>query len=225
MIRRIAAATLFAIFVFACFWQTPVQAQVQPTSTPRPTPTPLTPTATALTPTPVIPTATSVSPTATSVPPTTGGGGSTDPGEGSIRGKVYEDKNTDGKCATQNEPALTGIVIQFVSNDGQTTVFLESGADGSYGLVAAGLGTWKVSAIPPAGYSVSSAATVSAFISAENPVALGVDFCVRKGAAAAGPSVLPASGATIAPSILALTFTGLGFIAVGLSLQWRKREG
>ncbi len=219
MNRRIAAAIILTTFVFAFFWQTPTQAQVQPTSTPRPTPTPLTPTAIPTTATPVTPTP--VTPTA--VPPTTGGG-SSDPGEGSIRGKVYEDKNSDGKCATQNEPALPGIVIQFVSNDGKTTVFLESGADGTYGLVAAGLGTWKVSAIPPAGYSISSAATVSAFISAENPVAQGVDFCVRKGAAAAGPSVLPASGAMIAPSILALTFTGFGFIAVGLSLQWRKKE-
>lgn len=218
MNRRIAAASILLLFIFAFFWPTPAQAQVQPTNTPRPTPTPLTATPTA---TPVTPTA--VPPTATPGQPGTGGGGGTT--SGSIRGKVYEDKNSDGKCATQNEPALPGIVIQFVSNDGQTTVFLESGADGTYGLVAAGLGTWKVTAIPPAGYSVSSAATVSAFISPENPLALGVDFCIRKGAAAAGPSVLPASGATVAPSILALTVTGFGFIAVGLSLQWRKKEG
>ncbi|MEI2609233.1 MAG: hypothetical protein V9G20_11450 [Candidatus Promineifilaceae bacterium] len=38
------------------------------------------------------------------------------------------------------------------SKPAQTST-LESGADGTYGLVAAGLGTWKVSAIPPAGYS------------------------------------------------------------------------
>jgi len=212
MNRRIAAAFIFLLLILAFFWQTPAQAQVQPTNTPRPTPTPLTPGATS---TPVTPTA---------IPPTTQPGTGGDTTNGSIRGKVYEDKNSDGKCATQNEPALPGIVIQFVSNDGKTTVFLESGADGTYGLVAAGLGTWKVTAIPPAGYSVSSAATVSAFISAENPLALGVDFCIRKGAAAAGPSVLPASGAPIAPPILALTLTGFGFIALGLTLQWRKKD-
>ncbi|MBK9049956.1 MAG: hypothetical protein IPL78_03250 [Chloroflexi bacterium] len=221
MYRQFAAAFLLIILFVSFLGAVPTQAQGDPTATNTPRPTPTnegdgpTPTATN---TPTSPT--TVPPTATNVPSTGGSGGQSN---GSIRGTVYEDKNNDGKCVDQNEPALPGIVIRFVSNDGATTVFLESGADGSYGLVAAGLGTWQVSAVPPAGYSVSSAATQSAFISAEQPVALGVNFCVRKGAAAApGPSVLPASGTLVAPSILALTLTGFGFILVGLTLQWRQ---
>ena len=218
MYRQVAAAFLLITLFVSLFGVFPAQAQGDPTptNTPRPTPTNEgdgpTPTATSTTAPPTV--------TPTNVPSTGGSGGQSN---GSIRGTVYEDKNNDGKCVGQNEPALPGIVIRFVSNDGGTTVFLESGADGSYGLVAAGFGTWQVSAVPPAGYSVSSAATQSAFISAEQPVALGVNFCVRKGAAAApGPSVLPASGTLVAPSILALTLTGFGFILVGLSLQWRQ---
>lgn len=219
MIRRFAAATLFITLFAMLLWGMPAQAQGNPTptNTPRPTPTNeggITPTHT--------PTVTTVPPTATATqPPTTGGGGATEQASGSIRGTVYEDKNNDGKCVGQNEPTLSGIVVQFVSNDGQTTVFLESGSDGSYGLVAAGLGTWSVKAIPPAGYSVSSEETRSVFLSEAQRVATGVDFCIRKGAAAPGPSVLPASGSPITTPILGMTFTGVAFILVGLFWQVR----
>lgn len=226
MIRRFAAAALFITLFVMFLWGMPVQAQGDPTptNTPRPTPTNeggITPTHT--------PTATTIPPTATATqPPTTGGGGSTEQTGGSIRGTVYEDKNSDGKCVGQNEPALSGIVVQFVSNDGQTTVFLESGSDGSYGLVAAGLGTWSVKAIPPAGYSVSSEETRSVFLSEAQRVATGVDFCIRKGAAAPGPSVLPASGSLIAAPILTMTLAGIAFIFTGAIWQvrhlWLKRR-
>ncbi|MBK9054045.1 MAG: hypothetical protein IPL78_24960 [Chloroflexi bacterium] len=45
---------------------------------------------------------------------------------------------------------------------------------------------------------------------------------MRKGAAAAWAICFAASGTLVAPSILALTLTGFGFILVGLSLQWRQ---
>lgn len=219
MIHRFAAAFCLAILFVLLLWGMPIQAQGDPTptNTPRPTPTNeggATPTHT--------PTATTISPTATATqPPTSGGGAPTNQNGGSIRGTIYEDKNNDGKCVGQNEPTLSGIVVQFVSNDGQTTVFLESGSDGSYGLVAAGLGTWSVKAVPPAGYSVSSEATRSVFLSEGQRVATGVDFCIRKGAAAPGPSVLPASGSPIATPILGMTFTGVAFILAGLFWQAR----
>lgn len=246
MIRRFAAATLLLLFVVSLQWNQPLEAQgtPTPTNTPRdtptpetetPTPTPVTPTATATSTSPVatptstatttLPTTTSTPPASATQPPTTGGSPQSN---GSIRGTVFEDKNNDGKCTGQGEPTLAGIVIQFVSNDGQTTVFLESGSDGSFGLVAAGLGTWSVKAVPPAGYSVSSAETRSVVLSETQRVATGVDFCIRKGAAAPGPSVLPASGSPIATPILGMTFTGIAFIAAGLFWQarhlWLKRR-
>lgn len=197
--HRFAAATLFLAFFVALYFPSPLHAQGDPTptNTPRATPTNETPpaptptfTVTPVTPASITPTNTNTPiPGATSTPipgatntPIAGSGPATGSSLGSIRGTVYEDKNNDGKCVGQNEPILSGIIIEFMSQDGQNTVFLESGSDGSYGLVAAGYGPWKVTAKPPAGYTISSAASQTVTISAEQPVALNVDFCVRKGA-------------------------------------------
>jgi hypothetical protein len=71
---------------------------------------------------------------------------------GAIRGTVYSDTNSDGVCVGTGEPVLAGVPIQLVTADGQTVVNLESGSDGTYGMVAAGFGTWNVTALPgPAG--------------------------------------------------------------------------
>ncbi|MCL4869393.1 MAG: hypothetical protein KJ063_10510 [Anaerolineae bacterium] len=221
MFRYLAAAAIAISFILFGLGAAPVQAQGDPTPTNTPRPTPTSEGSETPTHTPTVAPATNTppppSPPTGEPPPSSGGGGQN---IGSIRGTIYEDKNNDGRCVGQNEPPLSGIVIRFISNDGQTTVFLESGGDGSYGLVAAGLGTWQVSAIPPAGYSVSSAAVHSVFLDQTQPVAVGVDFCIRRGAIAApGPAVLPASGAVVAPAILFLTFTGLVFILVGVVMQ------
>ncbi|MCA9979933.1 MAG: hypothetical protein KDD89_03855, partial [Anaerolineales bacterium] len=80
---------------------------------------------------------------------------------GSIRGTVYLDRNADGVCgADQGDPIQAGVPIEFVSNDGGFTTYLQSGDNGTYGLVAAGLGTWQVSARPNANdFIVTSTAT------------------------------------------------------------------
>lgn len=116
---------------------------------------------------------------------------------GSIRGTVYIDSNRDGQCGpTFGDPTHPGVPIEFVSNDGNFTTFLQSGDNGTYGLVAAGLGTWQVSARPNANdFVVTGTATRSVFIGAEEPLALGVDFCI-----------VPTSGGTIPGG-------GLGVIA------------
>jgi hypothetical protein len=99
---------------------------------------------------------------------------------GSIRGTVYVDSNADGLCGpTYGDPVQVGVPIEFVSNDGGFTTFLQSGENGTYGLVAAGYGTWQVSARPNANdFVVTGTATRSVFIGSEEPVALDVDFCV-----------------------------------------------
>lgn len=139
---------------------------------------------------------------------------------GSIRGTVYEDKNRDGKCAGTGDPVLKDIPIKFVSDDGKYTAYLQSGANGTYGLVAAGFGTWTVSAEPPSGYVVTSKSPLKVFLGSNQMLALGTDFCVAKGTAG---TVLPESGAAVAPILVLVAGIGAGMVLVGAGLEWRKR--
>jgi hypothetical protein len=141
---------------------------------------------------------------------------------GSIRGTVYEDKNGDGKCVNTGEPILAGIPINFVSNDGQTSVRLFSGDNGTYGLVAAGLGTWRVTADPPAPWVVTSRKTVEAFLGENQRLVLGVDFCLSK--TGGRPTVLPAAGAAVAPILLWAALVGVGLIGVGAGMEARRKR-
>lgn len=144
---------------------------------------------------------------------------------GSIRGTVYEDRNADGVCVGAGEPALAGINIQFVSDDGGSTVHLQSGPDGSYGLVAVGLGTWTVTAVPLTGFSVSSTNPQVVVLSAEQLDTTGVDFCIIKGSGSGdGSVVLPESGASIAPPILIAAITGISLVAAGAAIEIRRRR-
>jgi hypothetical protein len=141
---------------------------------------------------------------------------------GSIRGTVYEDRNGDGKCVNTGEPILAGIPINFVSNDGQWTTQLYSGENGTYGLVAAGLGTWRVSADPPAPWVVTSAKTVQAFLGENQRLVLGVDFCLSK--VGTRPPVLPAAGAAISPLFAAAALVGLGLMGLGAGIEIQRRR-
>lgn len=164
-------------------------------------------------------TVTPIPPTATPVPST-----GASPADGSIRGTLYEDKNGDGQCGA-SDPILAGIPIQFVSNDGQTTVYLQSGDNGTYGLVGAGYGTWQVSADPPAPWVVTSAKTVQAFIGSEQKVALNINFCLANIENIRSNVVLPVSGtaASNAPFFIAAV-VGLGLLFVGLGLRRRAHS-
>ena len=144
---------------------------------------------------------------------------------GSIRGAVYEDRNADGVCVGTGEPALGGINVQFVSDDGSSTVHLQSGPDGTYGLVAVGLGTWTVTAVPLTGFSVSSPNPLVVHLSAEQADATGADFCIIKGSGSVGGSVvLPESGASIDPPILIAALTGISLVVAGAALEIRRRR-
>jgi hypothetical protein len=183
-------------------------------------------------------------PTPTNVPDGDGGEPPADTGsgetKGSIRGTVYNDVNADGACA--DEPVLAGVPIKFVSQRGDTSVYLQSGANGTYGLVAAGLGTWTVTAEPGAGMIVTSQNPLQVFIGEDNTLALNVNFCVAAGAPAPavtplpgvvyapsygpGPKtvILPTAGANIAPTLIATGVTGLGLILFGFSIEMRRRR-
>jgi hypothetical protein len=148
---------------------------------------------------------------------------------GSIRGTVYEDKNADGKCVGTGEPSLPGVTIEFVSADGETVVYLGSGDNGTYGLVAAGLGTWTVTAKPPAGWAVTSQNPIEAFLGVEQLLVLGVDFCVVKGAGTSGTGtsgavVLPESGAAVSSVLIAALISGSSLMFAGAGLEWRRRR-
>jgi hypothetical protein len=148
---------------------------------------------------------------------------------GSIRGTVYEDKNADGKCVGTGEPGLPGVTIEFVSTDGETVVFLGSGDDGTYGLVAAGLGTWTVTAKPPEGWAVTSQNSIEAFLDTDRNLILGVDFCVVRGTgtsgtASSGAVVLPESGAAVSPVLIAALISGSSLVFAGAGLEWRRRR-
>lgn len=175
-------------------------------------------------------------PTPTNVPPD--GSGSPPPEtegdtvRGSIRGTVFNDANADGTCA--GETPLAGVPIKFVSNRGDTTVYLQSGDNGTYGLVAAGLGTWTVTAEPGAGMIVTSQNPLQVFIGEENRLALGVDFCVAKGSGSGssgsgsgsspGTVILPTAGAEVAPALVLTGVSGASLILAGAALEWRKRR-
>ncbi len=179
-------------------------------------------------------------PTPTNVPPEGSGNPPSENGEegarGSIRGTVYKDENADGSCA--GESALAGIPIKFVSDNGTTSVYLQSGGNGTYGLVAAGFGTWTVTAEPGAGMIVTSKNPVQAFISEESNLALGVDFCVAEGSASgtsgesesgtgesgSGTVILPTAGAAVAPSLVIAGLSGLGLILAGAGIEINRRR-
>lgn len=143
---------------------------------------------------------------------------------GSIRGTVYQDLNADGRCVGTGEPVLVGTPIKFVSDDGKTTLYLQSGDNGTYGLVAAGYGTWTVSADPNNEWVVTSQNPIKAFLGSEQLLVLGVDFCLAKVGTVPPGTVLPESGAAIAPVLLAVMSAGAGLAVSGIGLEIRRRR-
>lgn len=144
--------------------------------------------------------------------------------KGSIRGTVYQDLNGDGQCVGKGEPVLAGVPIKFVANDGKTTLHLQSGEDGTYGLVGAGFGTWTVTAEPNNEWVVTSENPVEVFLGSEQLLVLGVDFCLAKVGTVPPQTVLPESGAAIAPVLLAAMTVGVGLSVAGFALEIRRRR-
>lgn len=147
---------------------------------------------------------------------------------GSIRGTVREDTDGDGKCASAN--AVAGIPLQFTSQLAAATTFrLQSGSNGTYGAVAVGLGPWKVTAMPPTDYVVTSAKTVNVELKENQLLALNVDFCVRRAKPGQGQTILPQSGgaglmAWLPASLWLTALGGMGLMIAGAGLEWRRRR-
>lgn len=140
-----------------------------------------------------------------------------------IRGSVREDKDGDGKCS--DGATITGVPIEFISNNGQWSHVLYTGDDGTYGLAAVGDGTWTVTAKPAADWVVTSAKSLKPVVSNEQPVVLNVSFCVRKASAVAssGTTILPQSGAGMSTSVALGLTTGAMFLLTGLVMEGRRR--
>ena len=140
---------------------------------------------------------------------------------GRIRGMVIRDTNNNGECAGTGEPPLANVPIRFAVGD--TLLFLQSGADGTFELSAAGLGTWQVTAEPTADQGVvTSQNPLSAFIENDGDVVDGLAFCVGT-AITAAPEVLPEAGAPAMPQLWLAALVGVVLVLAGAVLYWRER--
>lgn len=168
---------------------------------------------------------------------------------GTIRGAVYQDVNGDGKCVNTGvagEVPVSGVSLEFVSDDGKYTIHLYTGENGTYGMADAGFSNWKVTATPSSEWVVTSVNPKFAYINFDKPEALDVNFCVAKVGYWTGPIspiypiqpiypggqpapvVLPESGAPAANQTGLLTaviaFAGLALLSIGVGLEVKRRR-
>lgn len=149
------------------------------------------------------------------------------PPDGTISGTVYQDLNANGSCATDEEPVLAGVTIEFASDRGESAV-LASGTDGRYALVTVASGTWTVTAKPGQGRSVTSTNPHVVVITLDQPVTSGADFCVANvsGSTPGGSAVvLPESGSPVSPLLLTAIVAGSLLILAGVALEVQRRRG
>lgn len=149
---------------------------------------------------------------------------------GAIRGTVYEDIDANGVCIGTGEPGLANIPVEFMS-DGGTVIVLQSGQDGTYGMVGVGNGTWQVTVKPGTGFLVTSQQSYSITVSDEVKTTAGVDFCVARVTDSTGDdgALLPESGASLPPALLVTAAVGAaliwaGVFALGIGLKLRRRH-
>lgn len=147
---------------------------------------------------------------------------------GSIRGAVFEDVNGDGVCVNSGvagEVAVAGVPLEFVSSDEATVVNLETGDDGTFGLVAAGQSVWRVTVKPNAAeWTVTSENPlyVPVFPS-DGLIKTGINFCVAKGGNAV--VILPESGAAATSGFIPLVgMVGASLLSAGAFLELRRRR-
>ena len=156
----------------------------------------------------------------------------------SIRGSVYIDVNSDGVCVNSGvdgEVPVQNINIDFISSAGENLVTLQSGENGTYGLVNAGDSYWEVVVDPDNTWIVTSQNPLYASISDDTPVQIGIDFCVQKVDAymppttlpiVSPPVLLPEAGAAQQSGNIALmlvAITGMGLVLLGTGLKMRER--
>lgn len=156
----------------------------------------------------------------------------------SIRGSVYIDVNSDGVCVNSGvdgEVPVQYINIDFINSAGEKLVTLQSGENGTYGLVSAGDSYWEVVADPDNTWVVTSQNPLYVPIGDDTPVQTGVDFCVQKVDTYVPPTtlpivsppvLLPEAGAAQQSGNIALmlaAITGMGLVLLGTGLKMRER--
>ncbi len=161
----------------------------------------------------------------------------------SIRGMVYTDVNSDGVCVNsgvEGEGPIENINIDFVSSAGDKIATLQSGEDGTYGLVQVGQSYWEVTVDPDNTWVVTSQNPIYVPIGEDTPVQTGVNFCIQKAdtyqerpelpivssSAAGSSTLLPEAGAAQSSgntALVLLAMTGFGLLLFGVALKVKER--
>lgn len=138
--------------------------------------------------------------------------------KGAIRGTIFQDANADGICGA-GDPTMGGVRIDFTPEGGQT-ISLLTASDGTYGLASIMLGSWQVTAWPPAGWVVTSQQPVSVVLTAELSTAENVNFCLapQTPSGGDGSSTLPESGALAPPTLLVAAILSIALMLGGMGL-------
>lgn len=183
-------------------------------------------------------------PTPTNVASGGGGGSEDDEKRGSISGFIYEDVNRDGQCVNtgvEGEEPIQGINVQFTSSDGETVITHYSGAQGDFGLYAAGQSYWEITVMPESGWVATTEATVYVPVYLESLNHENVNFCLSQGGANAiinlpganSAVLLPESGASAAElqakqnvntAVITSIMLGLVLIFTGFAIEKRRRQ-
>jgi hypothetical protein len=140
---------------------------------------------------------------------------------GSISGFVYNDVDENGVCTSADSQGQPGIPVQLIHNASNSTFTVTSGSAGAYSYGAAELGSWQVTVNPGSGWRVTSQQTRQVQLTTTDPAVNSVDFCIVRvpDSGGGGQTVLPESGAPIAPGLLLTALLGLlSLLAGGLIL-------
>ncbi|MFN2246107.1 MAG: carboxypeptidase-like regulatory domain-containing protein [Candidatus Promineifilaceae bacterium] len=161
-------------------------------------------------------------------------------GGGTISGTVYLSDNPNGTCTEDNLPGQSGIQIQVIDVDNDTTVNLTTNSDGTYEFITSIDGTYQVTVNPGASWRVLTQQTRQIVISEDSPDHEDIDFCIAQVPATptstaptpmptfvptpipTQPPTLPQSGAAIAPSLLLIAGLGVLLIIGGLFIFKRS---
>ena len=148
---------------------------------------------------------------------------STFAGSGSISGFVYNDVDENGICTDTNEQGQPGIPLQIINRDTNATFNSTSGSGGAYSFGGTSIGTWQVTVNPGSGWRVTSQQTRQVILTAEIASVDAVDFCIVR-VPGESQTVLPESGATIAPGLRLMVLLGLFSLLIGVLLLGRARR-
>jgi hypothetical protein len=152
---------------------------------------------------------------------------------GFIEGRIFKDVNGDGRCVNTGvagEDPIPNVNVQFVSSDEETVITHYSGPEGIFGLVAAGYSWWRVTVLPPAGWTVTSEPTIHVPVFSDSLAHNDVNFCLSQGATgqvsvgtARVVALLPQSGQASSPVLTWVAALGLGLVLIGLVWEVRRR--